>query len=498
MVIMMRKQCIFSLCLTALLIQTCIGCSSTQDQTGDTQTSPSQTDMETAVTDNQYKANVPDADFGGAEFHVLGPDPNAYQSLLLDFDFEAEPADIVQSAIYQRNRKIEETYNIKFQSEYVSSFDEPRQILEKNVMAGEDAYQLVMLICRNAFPQALKGYALMPEEIPYVDTTQPWYIHHVNEMMSVDGKEVLAYTDECMNAYLQTVGMFFNKNMITSNALEDPYTLVEEGKWTTDKFYEMASAVIRDLNGDGKYDVSDAWGVISEPDMFYPSIWVGAESTTVQKDAQGYPAFVAVGNEKLISLLQNLMEKLNTNGFYFNSFDNFGLEEISRDKGTQLFADGGSLFLVTNIGKVLMLRDMNADFGILPLPKYDEAQETYYGRMLDGWVHIVPSTAEKTEMIGTVIEALGAESKNLVIPAFFDVALTGKLIRDTDSEKMLNLLFDNVTLDLGDTVWYDSVRQPLTSAMDKGQKEFASYFQKQEKRIVKTIQKSMDELENRG
>ncbi len=499
----MKQQWTTLLCLTALLAHTCMSCGGQNVPSGESGTtdaiSTSGIDPTASEETIQYHANVPNRDFGGEEFHVLGPDPNAYPSLLLDFDFDADSSDIVYSAIYQRNRMIEERYNIKFVSEYADSFDAPRQIIEKNVMAGEDAYQLAMLICRNAFPEVLKGYALLPEEIPYVDTTQPWYIQHVNDMMSVDGKKVLAYTDECMNAYLQTVCVFFNKNIMENNTMENPYTLVTEGKWTTDKFYEMANAVISDINGDGSYDRADLWGVSSESDMFFPSIWIGAEASTVQKDANGTPSYVAADNEKLVSILETLSSHLQTNGFFINSFNVFdGVGDVKRDQGTQFFAGGGALFRVSNIGAVLLLRDMNADFGILPLPKYDETQQTYYGRMIDGWIHVVPSTVENTELVGTVIEALGAESKNLVIPAFFDIALTDKLTRDHDSEVMLNLIFDNVTLDLGDTVWYDTIRAPLTDYIGNKQNNYASFFKKKEKMIVRTINKSLDELKDRS
>ncbi|MBQ7982278.1 MAG: hypothetical protein IJ302_01820, partial [Clostridia bacterium] len=143
------------------------------------------------------------------------------------------------------------------------------------------------------------------------------------------------------------------------------------------------------------------------------------------------------------------------------------------------------------VANVRSLRDMNADFGILPSPKYEEAQNAYYGRMIDGWIHVAPTSVQNLELLGTMIEALGAESKNYVIPAFFDIALTDKLTRDADSEEMLDIIFDNITIDLGDTVWYDSVRSQMTPRISDGKTDTASFLTRIEKKVNGVIKKAL-------
>ena len=41
------------------------------------------------------------------------------------------------------------------------------------------------------------------------------------------------------------------------------------------------------------------------------------------------------------------------------------------------FMNGQGLFLTESIGEAHIMREMRDDFGILPYPKYDEAQESY-------------------------------------------------------------------------------------------------------------------------
>ena len=72
------------------------------------------------LADQVYRPNVPAGiTFKGADFDVLGMDPELYSSAVVDFDFESDPGgDVVSSAIFKRNRRIESDYDIVFRSYY--------------------------------------------------------------------------------------------------------------------------------------------------------------------------------------------------------------------------------------------------------------------------------------------------------------------------------------------------------------------------------------------
>lgn len=484
-----RINAIGTLLLFAALL---CACGSPADEGGTQNTAPAETEAATqAETEFRYEAAVPQADFGGETFRVATCDPANF-TCILGFDFEEDSADIVDSSIYYRNRDIEETYNVTFAHEYYPDWSDLPPILQEAALTGDDYYQLIMMINREAFSAAVNGYVMPYSEIPYVDTTQPWYMQHVNEMLTIGGKTVIAYTDECMNAYLQTCCVFFNKQIIASHDLADPYQLVRDGKWTQDAFYSMATEVATDVNGDGKFAPGDLYGVVTEADFFYPSMWVGSGINTITKDADDIPVFTGPGDERLMDAIETLVEHIKTDGFMLESFkEKLGEGEEARNEGCRYFAEGNALFRYGIVANVRSLRDMNADFGILPSPKYEESQETYYGRMIDGWIHVAPTSVQNLELLGTMIEALGAESKNYVIPAFFDIALTDKLTRDADSEEMLDIIFDNITIDLGDTVWYDSVRSQMTPRISDGKTDTASFLTKIEKRVNGVIEKAL-------
>lgn len=101
--------------LSASVLPSCGGETVQETPSGSTAGTEAVTETE---TDTVCRPNVPANDFGGAEFRTVGCDPSAFPAFLLEFDMEAESGDIVQDAIYHRNRKIEEQYNVTFVTEY--------------------------------------------------------------------------------------------------------------------------------------------------------------------------------------------------------------------------------------------------------------------------------------------------------------------------------------------------------------------------------------------
>ncbi|MGM9625787.1 MAG: hypothetical protein ACI3XM_08780, partial [Eubacteriales bacterium] len=338
--------------LLAILMLASVSCSSKS------QTDTKETQKETVSAETQepedtkviYKADVPERDFGGAQFCVGGIDPSLYPSLMIDFDFEEDSADVVNSAIYKRNRAVEEAYNVDIVSEYLGDYNTPTGILKQCAMSGDNTYQMMMLICRSAFSSAISGYILPYEDIPYINPDQPWYLHNINDMMKIGDESVLLYSDLSFSAYMYTSAIYFNKALAAQYDMEDLYTLVRNGTWTIDRFYQLASDVIRDVNGDGKYEEGDVFGIVSESDGIIPALWVGTNTTTVTKTEDGMPVFTAPTDEKLISVLDGMTDMLKKDGFYFNSFEVYGYKEECRILGTQYFAQNGSLFRIGQLG----------------------------------------------------------------------------------------------------------------------------------------------------
>ena len=96
----------------------------------------------------------------------------------------------------------------------------------------------------------------------------------------------------------------------------------------------------------------------------------------------------------------------------------------------------------------LNLREMESDYYIIPVPKYDAAQENYRTALHDQYVIFGISYAStKVYESAVVLEALCAEHSRLVRPKYYDEALKYKYTRDDASAEMIDIVRDSVYTD---------------------------------------------------
>ena len=157
----------------------------------------------------------------------------------------------------------------------------------------------------------------------------------------------------------------------------------------------------------------------------------------------------------------------------------------------QIFNEGRSLFIDMNMHDVITLRGMDADFGIIPWPKYDENAE--YCTNVDGGTNmcVVPLTASDPDRTSIIMEALAAIGYEKVIPAYFEVALQGKASRDNESAEMLNIIKTARIYDLG---YFNAAATGVYSnhfvnfIEDKSLgRNFASWYEARLKGITRTL-----------
>ena len=90
------------------------------------------------------------------------------------------------------------------------------------------------------------------------------------------------------------------------------------------------------------------------------------------------------------------------------------------------------------------------NYYLIPTPKFDEAQSRYITlNMGQPAQYGVPITAQNTDAIGATLEAMAAESKRILRPAYYNVNLGEKILRDPDSREMIDMIMDNVHVDFG-------------------------------------------------
>ena len=128
--------------------------------------------------------------------------------------------------------------------------------------------------------------------------------------------------------------------------------------------------------------------------------------------------------------------------------ENILIPDFSANK----FMRNEALFYWAELRSVEILRGMEADFGILPVPKYDESQE-YYSHTVNPWVAMLMAVPIRTdgdlEKIGAVTNAYAKLGHDMMIPAYYELTLQRKISRDDESEISIDIILANMRYDQG-------------------------------------------------
>ena len=485
---LIKKQTLAVLLLAAALLGTSCGGGSTEVKDTTPTGTDAQTTAETLSPLDQTVAGLPVKDYDGYEFKIMDRSTEHAPWETYDVYAESENGDAINDAVYQRNRVLEELYNIKIVE---SPILYPAENMQKLIIAGDDTFD-IFIDGLNALTKMTTGNMLYDyHDIPEVQLEQPWWDQQMRTELSVDGKCFFVTGDISVMDNEATWCILFNKKMVEDYDLDDPYELVRGGKWTMDKMYEMAKTVAKDLDGDGKMTGADQFGFLTEIYNVY-ALWVGGDNMIIEKDGDDRPVS-SLYNERSASVYDKVLE------FQFDEsvsaiagravFPSYSDMNVCFTEGRGLF-DYGAMALVSDF------RESETDFGILPSPKYNEAQERYCNTFspYNLMAYAIPVTAGDVSRTGTVMEAMAQVSMHILTPAYMDVSLKGKFIRDEESEDMIELLLATRSYDLGAIFQWGTSFNIFNGAANNKIGTFASQVEKSQKSLDAAIEKYIEQL----
>ncbi|MCL1793600.1 MAG: extracellular solute-binding protein [Oscillospiraceae bacterium] len=444
----------------------------------------------------RLKAEVPDdMDYGGYEFKILCNSLDITHWGSRDIYVEGENGDTINDAVYYRNRAIEEKYNITVKGVFSTS---QLNDAKKNIKAGDDAYDVLTIPLQGSASQlAQEGMLLDLKNVAYIDLEKPWWDQKANEQLSIGGKLMTTIGDLLVIDKDALFIFLFNKDIIREYGLEDPYQLVRDGKWTIDKMWDMARGISKDIDGDGAMDDSDCYGFISQTHTMHGNV-VGSGHFVIVKDKDDMPVLnisdpmIQASYEKWISIYNDRQNTIVAQDYSSKYADIW-------DYQLQMLAEKRGLYLYTGMNRVTLLRETDCNFGILPNPKYDEAQGEYYNAV-HAWCTTsvsIPITSD-SERTGIVLEALTAESYYTLRPAYYDTSLKTKLMRDDESGEMLDLIFSNRCYDLGHVYNWGGIFDIFGSLTEKKSTDFVSAYEKILPKVDRDMEKAISDFSDFG
>ena len=436
------------------------------------------------------KDSLPDdLDYGGAGFNIFYPLWSMYPTY---YFVEEEIGETMNDAVYRRQKTVEERLNIDIRYITKGEGNAGNIIAEellKTVLAGADEYQLMLTHCIAGNPEMI-GYVHDWNKIAYADFDKPWWNQQMNSELAVQNALLLAVSDLII---FDPNAIYFNKGMIQDYALENPYELVNSGKWTWDKLAQMAKQVSKDLNGDGKWGKEDQYGFVTTVGWILQSALHGCGMNTITK-TEGGELILNLYDEKYGRIIDTLYDLVYDDATFIDDWDPNTVDVPGRKFQPDIDMNTNrALFIADALSIGKHYRTYDVEFGILPFPKLDAAQEKYWSLSWNGFL-IVPVTAN-ADVSGAVCEALAVESYKYVVPAYYDVILTSKIARDEESKEMIDIIYDGACYDFGLNYGnFNALSFSINSLLAAKNKDYVSFVEKNEKIFMTGLQKVCDKI----
>ncbi len=479
------KKRILPLLLASLLLTACAA-ETVPDEALPADTTPAETETETVELMEQLYSGI---DYEGRDFRIytFDIDEHFYTQCFSNFHelWAAEATgEILNDAIYNRNCETEEFLNVVIAPVYGGDTNAIKSGLTKAVTAGSTDFDAVFNRMDFFDAPLLAGALYNLKSVAPMDTTHPWWDKMIVDSFTLfDSRLYWISGDFNILDDYAAEAVFFSKKLCDDHDLAYPYDAVREGKWTIDLFFDMAKTVEVDVDGDGALTVgTDVVGHLEQNDHIKHWIYaLGEKSVNLNADKT---LEVHTLTERHVNVIDKLFALMVDEGMTYTG-------------KTVDFAAGGSLFYGDMIAFINRLRDMEEDFGVVPMPKYDEAQESYGAYVSNGWTTAMalPLTCADVDFTGTCLEVLSATSSDTVRAAVYDVMLTNKLVRDDDSVEMIKIIFACKSYDWAvDFSWGNSFKSAYQALYDTKKNNYVSSSTTKLEAQQKTLQDLIDTI----
>ncbi len=505
------------LLLAVMMLATCfVACGDKEeggDNSGTTSNSNSADTDETTEVSTKYQEMLSaPIDMGGEDFYILQR-WFGYGKATIDFQGEviwAESEDGKMSNINLAKQRVledvQKAYNCTITGEIVqtNSVGEIRTMITEDIISRTKLYDVCFEAPRYFYGIVEEGNLIDLNTLG-IDFSKPWWDNGLKDL-SICNELYYALGD--INTYDNdgTFVCFFNKDLLSEKygeeEVEKIYELAANGEWTFDKLKSYVEGFGED-NGDGVRDEFDTYGLMTETSNIYQTL-IASGHKIIEKNAQDEPEF-ALQDERVYRVITDTVE------LYQKSNDvlvaNLDVYESKYGDGSDLyektvingFKEGRGLFYICGLIHLPYLAEMDDDFGILPIPKFEDTQEDYHSTMSPDTSSTLFVTDNGRDFsgndgkyLGIILDALGAYSKDYLTPEYYDKQLKRKNAPDPDSADMLDIIFENRTFDLG--VIYSSSWGDILATVNALEGNIASRIAAQAPAITARMTKSVNTI----
>ncbi len=415
--------------------------------------------------------------------------------------------DLINDAVYERNQEVENRLKVK-----IVSVEEPNHdpavtigLVRTAVAAGTHEYDLLACACYETIPQSLEGTFMDLRSTDYLDLGKPWWAQGFNEAVEYKGSQFVATGSALLSMYRFAFVTVFNKAMFTDSNVPFLYEDVKNGTWTLDRQIELVQLFHRD-DGNGKQDEDgDIYGLVSNDYISVDPYWSSCEVAILGRDETGAYELV-FDSSKLFDVAEKVIKLFFESGNAVYNYKHYGLDDEQVDI-RNMFAKGGAAMATLRILELEneAIRNMQTEYGVIPIPKFSKEQESYHTSVHDQvTVFAIPATIvqeeDSHEMVGALMEALASDSHYGLRTAYYETTLRTKLAQDPESAEMMDMIIDNIYIDAGILYvktlnnFHDRFRQIIGKGVNSVTSDYRSVVTGVERRQLPKMLEKLDML----
>lgn len=482
-----------------MLAMAVVSCGAKPDESGDTTTTTAAVDAgttapaeatttapETTVAP-ELRDDIPEVNFNGEGFKVLIREETKHEMTSPEIT-----GDLVNDAVYNRELTVEERLGVTIDVHTIKgNWDFRNDFIthvSNSILGGDHEFDMIMTHNAYIASMTLRGLATDLNTLEDIDFSKKWWCQKYVENIAINGSVYSAMGDIGVTLYEYLEATYFNKKVAEEHKITDLYETVLSGNWTFAKMMEYVKQVGSDLNGDGKLDQNDLFGLaIDNHNVRYAAtVW----QTEITKPTENGQRTFNLPNERYINCYETL---------YHGIYDNTQvLYDGSNKYGLQMFTNDQLLFYTERLSRAAHMKEMESEYGIIPFPKYDENQAEYVSATRDSHSGMmVASNITNPDLVGATIEALCMYGYKEVTPAYYETTLKLKYLSDETAMSMLDLIRDNVDFDFAIlyTVPLSTMYSFYGTQMDNGAASIASAVKAQAKAWQKLLDKMYEDFE---
>ena len=393
---------------------------------------------------------------------------------------------LINSAVLRRAADIKTTYGVELN--WINARgDHIATLLSEAIVAGSDSTKYHIAMPRMLEAQDIVAtnsiYDLANRR--YIDLTKSYYNQTSVESYSIQEHTLFvggdfSFLDE-ETSYLTYYNVAMTKGI---KDFPNLYQMVKNGKWTIEQMTNIAKLVTKN-NGEPEWTDDDTYGYgTGNLSRFYQ--YSGIKQVSVGETEYGIEYVITLNDPKVSTLIDKILVIKNSEWARTDWTGGFGGMQKAFEEGRLLFYD-------EVIQKCSYFKNQNDSFkvGLLPCPKLNESQATYYTPCsYQSVVMCIPKATTDREMSDYFFEILSYTGQKHIMTAYKENLKT-TLDSDTSAESMEIIekyIFSNLCYDQGYMYGWDGLLNSVQSeSYSSGKPNFTAVYEAAIEQATETV-----------